>query len=79
MLIRSFDAYVFVKGPSLGPPEPLSLGQAEMWSLKGERTQNPYRELHWLPMEQRIRFKMLVVTFKALDGQGPVHLWDHLP
>ena len=28
-------------------------------------------ELHWLPVEQRINFKVLLITYKALNGQVP--------
>ena len=36
------------------------------------------RQLHWLPVEFRIRFKVLVLTFKALSGFGPAYLRDRL-
>uniref|UniRef100_A0A803TEE6 Reverse transcriptase domain-containing protein n=1 Tax=Anolis carolinensis TaxID=28377 RepID=A0A803TEE6_ANOCA len=32
------------------------------------------KQLHWLPIENRITFKILVLTFKALHGLGPVYL-----
>uniref|UniRef100_A0A670I2H7 Reverse transcriptase domain-containing protein n=1 Tax=Podarcis muralis TaxID=64176 RepID=A0A670I2H7_PODMU len=35
-------------------------------------------QLHWLPVEYRIRFKVLVLTFKALYGLGPSYLRDRL-
>uniref|UniRef100_H3B8T4 Reverse transcriptase domain-containing protein n=1 Tax=Latimeria chalumnae TaxID=7897 RepID=H3B8T4_LATCH len=35
-------------------------------------------ELHWLPMQWRITFKVLVLVFKALNGLGPVYLRDLL-
>ena len=28
-------------------------------------------QLHWLPIEQRITFKIAVITFKALHGAAP--------
>ena len=31
-------------------------------------------ELHWLPIEQRITFKVLLLVYKALHGQGPEYL-----
>ena len=31
-------------------------------------------ELHWLPVKQRIRFKILVMTFKCINGQLPQYL-----
>jgi len=33
-------------------------------------------ELHWLPVRQRIIFKLLVFVFKALHGLGPVYLQE---
>ena len=35
-------------------------------------------QLHWLQIEDRIRFKVLILTFKALNGLGPMYLWDRL-
>ena len=35
-------------------------------------------ELHWLPVKQRIIFKMLLLTYKCLHGQAPVYLADLL-
>ncbi|XP_058042561.1 retinoic acid-induced protein 2 isoform X2 [Ahaetulla prasina] len=36
------------------------------------------RSLHWLPVVFRVRFKILVTTFKALHGLGPGYLRDRL-
>ena len=36
------------------------------------------KELHWLPVEQRIVFKILLFTYKALNGLAPVYLSDLL-
>ena len=33
-------------------------------------------ELHWLPINDRIIFKILLLTFKALNNIGPVYLKD---
>jgi hypothetical protein len=35
-------------------------------------------ELHWLPIKQRIIFKILVITFKCIHGQSPSYLCDLL-
>ncbi|CAI5764971.1 Hypothetical predicted protein [Podarcis lilfordi] len=35
-------------------------------------------QLHWLLVEYRVRFKVLVLTFKALHGLGPSYLRDCL-
>ncbi|XP_060539382.1 uncharacterized protein LOC132709511 [Pantherophis guttatus] len=36
------------------------------------------RELHWLPVVFRVRFKVLVTTFRALHDLGPGYLRHHL-
>ena len=39
--------------------------------------------LHWLPVTQRIKFKTLVLVYKAMHGQAPTYLQDliqcHVP
>ena len=35
-------------------------------------------ELHWLPVEQRINFKIPLISYKALNGQAPTYLSDLL-
>ena len=32
--------------------------------------------LHWLPVQYRIQFKILVITFRALHGQVPFYISD---
>ena len=36
------------------------------------------KELYWLPLDQRIVFKILLFTYKALNGLAPVYLSDLL-
>ena len=36
------------------------------------------KELHWLPIMYRIHYKLLLLTFKALNGLGPQYLSDLL-
>ena len=36
------------------------------------------RELHWLPVKERIDFKILLLTFKALNNMAPAYLKDTL-
>ena len=36
------------------------------------------KNLHWLPMEARPTFKILTLTWKALNGKGPVYLKELL-
>ena len=35
-------------------------------------------ELHWIPVDQRTEFKILVLTFQALNGTAPKYLRDLL-
>ena len=35
-------------------------------------------KLHWLPLEQRMQFKIFLSTFKCLNGKGPDYLTDLL-
>uniref|UniRef100_A0A8C6SKQ3 Reverse transcriptase domain-containing protein n=1 Tax=Neogobius melanostomus TaxID=47308 RepID=A0A8C6SKQ3_9GOBI len=34
------------------------------------------KSLHWLPVEFRIKFKILLLTFKAIKGMAPLYLQD---
>ena len=34
--------------------------------------------LHWLPVEQKIDFKILLLVFKCLQGKGPLYLRELL-
>ncbi len=36
------------------------------------------KRLHWLPIMFRIRFKVCVITFKALHESGPAYIRDML-
>ena len=35
-------------------------------------------ELHWLPIKQRIIFKTLLITYKAIHGKAPVYIQELL-
>ena len=35
-------------------------------------------QLHWLPIDQRIEFKVLLLTYKAMQGLAPQYLSDLL-
>ena len=35
-------------------------------------------DLHWLPVKQRIDFKILLLTYKALNGLAPAYLREQL-
>ena len=43
---------------------------------KFDHISDALEELHWLPMEARIEYKILLLTYKALNGQGPEYLVD---
>ncbi len=45
---------------------------------KNEHITPVLRELHWLPVEKRIIFKVVLLTFKCLHGQAPSYLSDLL-
>ena len=45
---------------------------------KHERITPLLRELHWLPVEQRVVFKILLLTFKALNNLSPSYIRDLL-
>ena len=36
-------------------------------------------DLHWLPVSERIKFKILLLTFKALHQQSPTYIQDLIP
>lgn len=36
------------------------------------------QDLHWLKIQERIKFKLLVITFKALQGQAPAYIKELL-
>ena len=36
------------------------------------------RDLHWLPVDYRVRYKLLLLTHKALNGTAPQYLRDLL-
>jgi hypothetical protein len=47
-------------------------------SLKYDHMTPVMNRLHWLPIWQRIDFKILVLTFKSLNGQAPGYLTELL-
>ena len=36
------------------------------------------RELHWLPIDKRIKFKIMLLTYKCINGLAPSYLSDLL-
>ena len=45
---------------------------------KRDHITDTLRDLHWLPVEERIVFKINLITFKTLNGSGPRYLEDIL-
>ena len=39
---------------------------------------NMFKQLHWLPVKMRIKFKMALLVFKCLNGVGPSYLSELL-
>ena len=37
-------------------------------------TKDMLRTLHWLPIKQRVQFKMLILVFKAINGLAPNYI-----
>ena len=47
-------------------------------SRKYDHITSILKELHWLPVSERIKFKILSLTFKALHQQFPTYIQDLL-
>jgi hypothetical protein len=47
-------------------------------SKKCEHITPVLESLHWLPVRQRIKYKIILLTFKALHGMAPTYLQDML-
>ena len=45
----------------------------EIWSVS-----SALRELHWLPIKQRIKFKLCLLVHKSLIGHSPAYISDML-
>ena len=45
---------------------------------KSESSTEALQARHWLPIEARIKFKVLTITHKCLHGQAPVYLQNLL-
>ena len=41
-------------------------------------TSHILQSLHWLPVDKRIKFKILLITYKALHGLAPVYISELL-
>ena len=49
-----------------------------MGTLKYEHNTPVLQSLHWLPVPYRIEYKILLITFKALNGMAPNYLQELL-
>ena len=43
-----------------------------------DKTPPPLAELHWLPIEQRVKYKVLLLCFKCMNNAGPAYLKELL-
>ena len=41
---------------------------------KHDHISHVLKDLHWLPVKQRIKFKLLLTVFKCLNGSAPLYL-----
>ena len=51
-----------------------SLARVVMLKRKTDHISNSLRELHWLPVEARIKFKIVMLTYRALSTGRPSYL-----
>ena len=49
-------------------------GKAVYGLYKHDHVGNTLKNLHWLPVMQRIEYKVLLIVFKCLNGMGPQYL-----
>ena len=47
-----------------------------LWESKYVRSTEPLCRLHWLPIQQSIEFKILVLSYKCIGGDAPRYLQD---
>ena len=43
-------------------------------TTRGSHITPVLKDLHWQPIQYRIQFKILVITYKALQGQSPLYI-----
>ena len=46
--------------------------------MKYDHIKPVLKQLHWLPVNQRINYKILLLTYKALNGQAPSYITELL-
>jgi hypothetical protein len=42
--------------------------------VTGNKLRDVFMQLHWLPVRERIKYKVLVFTFKAIHGLAPQYI-----
>ena len=52
--------------------------KAVLGLYKHDSLGNTLKKLHWLPVQQRIEFKILLIVFKCLNSMGPEYLQSML-
>jgi len=46
---------------------------------RGDHTSPVLRQLHWLPVQRRVDFKLACFVYSSLSGQAPPYLADDIP
>jgi hypothetical protein len=64
----------------------MKLQRLQNWSakliycaLKSDNASQYLQQLHWLPVKQRILFKLFLYVYKCLNGSGPNYLTSSIP
>ena len=60
-------------------PIPSSLARVVTNTSKFEHITPILKKLHWLPIKQRIDYKLCLLTYKTLQIQQPTYLYNSLP
>ena len=47
-------------------------------STRARYGSRPIRDLHWLPVRSRIKYKILVATYRALHNEAPAYISEML-
>ena len=55
---------------------PIQLIAANMANMRRDHIMLILRQLHWLPVRQRVTFKIAVLVCQCLTGQAPAYLAD---
>ena len=57
----------------------ITAGEVSQWIRMSIQHISPVlRKLHWLPVMKRIEFKIITMTYKALNGMAPSYICDFL-